>query len=183
MFKNIKHKYLFMKESKGWEITKEILNNPEKEIHVRDIAKKLGVSPGLVSITVNELREKGFVKGNCVDITNPNVRAQKILINVETLNNIIDFLKKFGVLGVGLYGSYAKGTNTASSDVDLWIKVKKHPDIIKIANLRAQIRNRINVEPSLLFLTNEKISEMREKNPSLYYSLYHGFVLRGENID
>ncbi len=48
-------------------------------------------------------------------------------------NEILDFLKRqkqflndeFGVYKIGLFGSYAKGTNQAQSDIDIAIEISK----------------------------------------------------------
>ncbi|MCP4626725.1 MAG: hypothetical protein GY850_24945 [bacterium] len=48
-----------------------------------------------------------------------------------TSHEILDFLqekksylrKEFGVLSIGLFGSYAKGTQGAESDVDLFVEL------------------------------------------------------------
>jgi predicted nucleotidyltransferase len=172
-----------MLDSKKWKIIRQILGNPEDEIHVRDIAKKLKVSPGLVSITVNEIKNLGFLKNGKADLENPQVRAYKIMLNSEVLATLIPLAKNLGARGLGIYGSYAKGTNTKDSDVDIWIKIDKYPEAATIAKFRADVRKKINTEPSLFFLTDEKISNLREENSSLYFSMYYGLLLWGEDID
>jgi len=172
-----------MLDSKKWRIIREILGNPEEEIHVREIAKKLKVSPGLVSITVNKLKKEGFLKNGKPDLEDLQVRTYKIMLNSETLASLIPLAKKLGAKGLGVYGSYAKGTNTRDSDADVWVKVEKYPKAATIAKFRADVRKKINVEPSLFFLTDEKISNLREENVSLYMSMYHGLLLWGEDID
>lgn len=172
-----------MLNSKKWKIIREILGNPEEEIHVRDIAKKLKVSPGLVSITVNELKKEHVLKNGKPDLENLQVRTYKIMLNSEALATIIPLARKLGARGLGAYGSYAKGTNTKDSDADIWVKVDEYPDAATIAKFRADIRKKINAEPSLFFLTDEKISNLREENTSLYMSMYHGLLLWGEGID
>lgn len=172
-----------MLDSKKWRIIREILGDPDKEIHVREIAKKLKVSPALVSITVQELKESGFLKKGMPDLGNPQVRAYKIMLNSKVLAPLIPLAKRLGARGLGIYGSYAKGTNTKDSDVDIWVKIDRYPDAATIAEFRADVRKRIDAEPSLFFLTDEKISDLREENISLYLSMYHGLLLWGEDID
>lgn len=170
-------------KEKNWEIMKEILYDPAMEIHVRNTAKKLKVSPSSVSQTVKTMRKLGMVKRNRVDIGNPRVRSMKFVFNIETIIPLTDIIrKKKYITGFGLYGSWANGTNNGMSDMDLWIKTEKHPEISELAGLRALIRKKSGVEPSVLILTDERIEEFRKNNPPLYFSLINSFHLRGERI-
>lgn len=147
-------------------------------------AKRLKVNPGLVSIVVKRLTKKGIVKSGVVDLTDPETRGMKIMFNVHRIAPLVGKLR--GMLrakGIGMYGSWAKGTNTGKSDVDLWFKVKEYPKASDAARLRSYIRMKVGSEPGLLFLTEDKANELRKENPPLYYSLYHSFLLWGENID
>ena len=80
---------------------------------------------------------------------------------------------------VGLYGSCAKGTNTESSDIDLWIKVEKI-DEKKIIELTSKLRKKLkNVK--VLILDDKKIEELKKNDPVFYHSLYFGsLMLYGE---
>lgn len=172
-----------MLDSKKWKIIQEVLDNPDDEIHIRDLAKKLKVSPGLVSITVKKMASENLLKGRKPDIENPLVRSYKILLNIKKLSKLAPILRRGGAAGFGAYGSFARGVNTKSSDVDLWIKVNSYPAAPEAAKLRAEIREKIKAEPSILFLTDKKIGDLRKNNKPLYYSIYHGFHLWGEHVD
>jgi predicted nucleotidyltransferase len=75
---------------------------------------------------------------------------------------------------VGLYGSCSKGENTEDSDVDLWVRLGETTESKKAA-LAALLRKRIrNVKP--LFLSSEKIVELREKEELFYHALSFGSV-------
>jgi len=171
-------------KGKKFEIMREILSNPDREIHVRNIAKSTRASAGSVSIVLNLLRRMGIVKKKQVVLESPLTRSFKSFINVSLLSGLVSRMRKsFFSIGIGVYGSWQKGTNNKQSDVDLWVIVEKYPDAFAIAKLRTEIRNKLNSEPSFLFLTSEKISEMKIKNPQLYYSLYHSLALWGVQID
>ena len=89
--------------------------------------------------------------------------------------------KKFDfVEAAGLYGSCAKGENTDSSDVDLWVKIKRVSDE-ETAALTALMNKKIrNVKP--LFLTAGKLEKIKKGDELFYYSLAFGsIVLYGEN--
>lgn len=159
-----------------------LTDNPEKKIGVRSIAKICGVSPGFVSKFVSSLEKDGMIKKGELNLTNPELRALKILFNIEKIKITYEFLKnKIDILGMGVYGSWANGTNTSSSDIDLWILTKKDPTPIESANIRNAIRAKIGkVELNLVFLTNEKLELLKKKDPVFFYTLFHSFHIGGE---
>jgi predicted nucleotidyltransferase len=71
-----------------------------------------------------------------------------------------------------LYGSCAKGTNTESSDVDLWVKVKeaKRDHIVELmTELRSKIKN-----VKVLVLDDERIASLKKK--TLYFTIHYVLV-------
>jgi predicted nucleotidyltransferase len=161
-----------------------LLDTPEKEIGVRSIAKACSVSPGFVSKFISSLEKDNFVKKGMVNLTNPELRALKILFNIERIKIAFDFLKKeFNILAMGVYGSWAHGTNTSGSDIDLWILLKRDPKPIESTDIRNAIRAKIGkVELNLVFLTKEKLELLKKKDPVFFYTLYHSFHIGGEKI-
>ena len=143
-----------MKYNKTWTITEYLLNNPGKRIKVTYVAKELKVSKASVSLTVKELAEDGIVKGLYIDMKSPRTRAFKIMINVNSIvkNGVIEALKKYA-LGIGLYGSWVKGTNTEDSDIDIWIKPKYMLKQSGTAILSKEIRERLGVDAEVLILS------------------------------
>jgi predicted nucleotidyltransferase len=161
-----------------------LLENVEKEIRVRSIAKECNVTPGFVSRFINSLEKDIFVKRKRINLANPELRALKILFNIERIKIAYEFLKKeFDILGIGVYGSWANGTNTSASDVDLWILVKNDLKSIDSSNIRNAIRDKIGkVELNLVFLTKEKLEMLKKKDPVFFYTLFHSFHIGGEMI-
>ena len=175
---------LFISNDKRKKLLRYILANPNEKIEIRKIASKLRVNPGFVSVFVNKLRKERMIRKDALSLDSSYVRSWKILFNIEEINNFIkDILRMIKVAGLGVYGSWSKGTNIENSDIDLWVKVKKQPTDIEIARLRSVIRKKIGIEISLLFITNKRIQEMKENNKPLYFSLVHSFYLWGETID
>ena len=171
-------------DNKNTKIIRTILEDPEKELQVRKVAKGIKTSPASVSITLSKLKKLGLIKRKKIDISNPKVRALKILFNIEIISNEITRIKKaVPAKGIGIYGSWANGTNTGQSDLDIWIKIEKQPTAMQIAELRSKLRKRINIEPSLLFLTKQKVEEIKKTNPPLYFSIVYSFHLWGKHID
>lgn len=82
-------------------------------------------------------------------------------------DEILDLLKnyknsnfnKYGILELGLFGSYARDQATAKSDVDICIKTKT-PDIFALVHIKEELHN--------LLLCSVDIVRIRDKmNPYL----------------
>ena len=80
-----------------------------------------------------------------------------------TSKDILDFLRKempylkkeFGVISIGLFGSYANGTQGPNSDVDLLVELKE-PNFDFLAGLQLHLEEKIG-----------KPIELIRKRPSL----------------
>jgi len=79
----------------------------------------------------------------------------KSTINIEILNSIEKYIKEiskyYKIDSIILFGSYAKGTNTEDSDIDIAIissDIKdKFDDMAKLMRLRREIDLRIEPHP------------------------------------
>jgi len=168
------------------EILSYILDHPNENYRIREVAKNFKVSVGSVSQFFALLKRKGILnrKGNIfsVNLDNPLVKTIKILLNVSRLD--ITPLKRIpDIKGIGLYGSWADGTNHEDSDIDIWVRVEKKPpeDIIARASRRMRERMRRNVQ--LLIIDPMKNEMLRENDPIFYYSLIYGsVVLYGKSL-
>ena len=152
-------------------------------ISVNNIARQIKLSKGLVSKYFNILVKKGILKkvAGKLRITDSSlVKGIKILINIKNINPNI--FKRFPFIqSVGLYGSCAKGENTDDSDVDLWIKITNVNEE-KLASLTSKLNKEIkNIKP--LFLTDNKIENIKKEDPLFYNSLVFGSIILygGEN--
>lgn len=149
----------------------------EKEIGVNEVAKRLGLTKGMISkyldilVTENLLERKHtkFIIKNTIE-----TKILKIIFNLQGINTGIFRRYKF-VEAAGLYGSCAKGTNTSSSDTDVWIKIHK-TDNEKLAKLTSELRKNIkNVK--ILILDDKKLETLKKDDPLFYYSLFFGSVI------
>ncbi len=149
----------------------------ERPFGVSEIAKELNLSKGLISKYFDILAKEGIlkrIKGKFSVETNPKVKGIKILLNIQKID--FSFFKKYKFIkAIGLYGSCAKGTNTESSDIDLWIKIEKAKDE-DIAKLSSELRNKIkNIK--ILVLDNEKLKLLKKKDALFYHSLHFGSII------
>lgn len=166
-------------------LLKRILNHPYEELKVRELAKKVNLSPAFVSKYLKILKKNFNLKENKLELTNPLIKALKILVNMEKLREIITDVRELipEAIGIGVYGSWAAGTNYEESDVDLWIKVTRFPEDIFIAQLRKRIIEKCNADASILLLEDEKIKQLKKNDSIFYYALIHSFLLWGATID
>lgn len=154
------------------------------EINITEVAKEASVSKGLVSNFFRILtKEKILSRRKRRFRVNDNikVKALKIFLNLYKIDE--NLFRKFEfVKGVGLYGSFVKGENSEDSDVDMWILVNK-TDEENLAKLSRELKKRYgNVRP--LYLTDEKLKALKEKDKVFYYSLIFGSIsVYGEKIE
>lgn len=152
---------------------------------VTEITKDTGVSKGLVSRYLNEMKEEGLLerKGRLYHFKNTAItRALKVLLNLETLN--WDDLTAVWIESAALYGSWASGTNMDGSDVDLWIKTDKNPSEEQLNLLYKKVKIQTATEVNILILTPEKLESIKKNDPPFYHSLQrNSLLLEGEPIE
>jgi len=88
--------------------------------------------------------------------------------------------------GIGIYGSWADGTNTTESDLDLWILVAYYtPELeINAAELEQNLEADIHCEVNSLILTSEKLRQLKAEDQPFYSGLMKGKItMDGDNLD
>lgn len=154
---------------------------------VQSVINATGVSKGLVSEYLNMLIRQQLLSRNKRSITRQETtfwKAIKRLLNLDLLRPKISLPP--WALGIGIYGSWADGTNTAGSDLDLWLLVDSYdPEIeIKAAELDQNIAAAIHCEVNSLILTREKLHHLRKHDQPFYSSLMRGsLTLEGDGLD
>ena len=66
------------------------------------------------------------------------------------IKKIKPILVKQGVLKAALFGSYAKGSNKKSSDVDLLVKLAKGKTLLDLVSLKLAIEEELNKKVDVL---------------------------------
>lgn len=165
------------------EILNYVLYNDKSA--VTKISKETGVSKGLVSrflkyLEISRLIEKTGRTYHPKD--SEKTKAIKILLNLDKIS--IDTPNLDWADTIGIYGSWASGTNTSESDFDVYIKVKEYPSENDISNLHKDLKNMTRSEVNILILTPEKLETLKNTDKPFYNSLLqNSIILKGEPLE
>lgn len=161
-----------------------LLENPDEKINMNALARKLKVSPAQVYNYLKILEKYRLFKGKLID--NSISRSLRMLKNLNEIkkSGVIEQIKKKikNVKGIGVYGSWANGTNHSRSDLDLWIKTEKDLSDLELAQLNKGLSKTIKAPVEVIVLTPERMTHLKEKTESLYYSLFNSILLWGDAL-
>lgn len=141
-------------------ILEQILLNPSSEYHIRQLSRIVGVSPIHVQKELKNLQSIGLLKsrreGNMalygLDGTSP-IRddLKRMFLKTESMGKVMreGFGRgKKGIKYAAIYGSVAKGRETAASDVDVLVVgdgVDEDSMLSSVAKIEKKIGREINV--------------------------------------
>ncbi len=163
------------------------LENPYKEVYLRELAKKLKISPFAVKKYSSLLLKESFIeeerKGNLryfrANAQNKFYKQLKKAFSVKKImqSGLPRFIEKNipAVSSIILFGSLAKGEDDENSDIDLLIIGKdKHIDF---SEYEKKLGKTINTH---IMLWSEW-KKNYEKNRAFYYDIItHGIPLKGD---
>lgn len=176
--------YALLSTQKKTRLLSRLLKKAGEPVKIRAIASELGVAPSFVSNYVKLLRAEKIVAGNQIEVSAPQTRLLKSFLNISTVIAALPHIKKLiPYAGIGVYGSWHSGTNTETSDLDLWISVEQAPQINIQAKISKTIRETADAEPSIMYLTKKSLSELKAKDLVFYLSLKNSFLLDGDPLD
>lgn len=166
-------------EHKTKKITELIFKSPEKWTHIREIARKLRISPETARKTLSRLKKKGIVEerrqANTLqfraNLESESYKQEKIIFNLRAVydSNIITSLNShYRPKAIVLFGSYARGEDTSTSDIDIGVVTnnKKRPDL---RSFEKKLSRRIE----LSLFTRKEVSD------EFFTNIINGIVLRG----
>jgi len=152
---------------------------------VQQIAQKTGISKGLVSQYLALLEREGLLarEDRMYHMNNTAwTAAVKRLLNIDLVRGV--FHKPAWALGIGMYGSWAEGTNTDESDLDLWVFSAEPPAGIAVAEVERTVSRVLSVDVHILVLNREKMAGMKKSDEPFYRSfLKQSITLKGELPD
>ena len=161
-----------------------LLDNPEKHFTIRGIARELGKSYPLVYNNIEDLRKEGIIVKNKVPpaqlITINEFIPKHILIDIE-IKKKNKLLKQYPWTKVMLddihssaeelffiliiFGSYAKGTQTKKSDIDILIITPTKDEIKEIENSVKRVYTKIS--KNLIIVDVKDFMEMLKNTEEL----------------
>lgn len=170
-------------ESIRWKIISFFFANYGHEQYVREIARRMGISPGSASRVCRELQKAGILKatkkGNAIfyspDGTNLLVRRFKTDWFLERLLAHKRLWEDEEIQSVALYGSYASGEYDEKSDVDLLIIT--NIDEGKVRKMLGPLRRKLGVEVSLTILTLATWLGLGKKRDRFYTEVLSNHLL------
>ncbi len=168
------------------DIIEYFFKEPNREFHVREIAKLTKKSPTTTSKYLNNLKKQSLLlcekKLNYLlfkaNTENPLFRELKINYNLKKLreSGLIDYLNKsFNYpKAIILFGSFRKGENIPGSDIDIVLitPVKKEIDCSKYEKY-------LGYKIQLFLNSHEDIERMKLKNKELLNNFINGIIIEG----
>jgi predicted nucleotidyltransferase len=152
---------------------------------VQEIADATGITKGLVSRYLASLAGRGILArdGRTYHLQyTAMTRHLKKILNIERLHAAITL--PAWADGIGLYGSFAQGTNTRESDLDLWVRVRDLPPELAGATAEREWSKILNLEVHILILTPEKIHSLADTDKPFWQSFTRdAIVLEGTGYD
>lgn len=164
-------------------IINPILENPQKEYGVRELAVILKISPATVSKYLSSFEKQGLLiyhKERMVDlykanIENPTYRDLKIYYNITKIraSGLLNAFDQFYIKPtIIFFGSGAHGYDTPESDFDFVIISEKTKDFPERERYRKKLGKELQI-----FAVN-KLKDLR--NEHLINNVLSGILLQGE---
>lgn len=156
-----------------------LAQDPSKELLVSEIQKATLASRAGVYFALKELMRQGLVsqerRGKVIFYRivydDAAIKQFKILKNVFSLRSIVAKLKPFS-RKIVLYGSYSRGENDHSSDIDLFI-LSKDPEASKEAVSSIKTKQKIQA----VIKTAAEMTSFKESEKVFMQEVERGIVL------
>lgn len=168
-------------------ILKFIFEEPNKEFHLRLLARLSGLHPNTVISITDELSKCGLItkhkdKERNVAVIKANkqndiYKLKKQFYNIEKIHEsgLIDFLnRELSYPAVFLFGSYAKAENYPGSDIDLFIITEENKKI-NVNDYEAKLHAKMQ----LFIHTKAEFEKLKKTNPELINNVLNGYKLTG----
>jgi predicted nucleotidyltransferase len=155
--------------------------HPEREWHVRALAKEMGISLGSSSQELKKLQALGLVYSRQVGnlrlynlaTDKPIIRSFKVFLNLLALEPIVKELKDHSERII-LFGSTAEGTDTEKSDFDVLIVTLEKE---QIRQRLTRYRTVIGRQMSPVIVTPLELVKLSKTDKALYDQATKGTVI------
>lgn len=157
----------------------EIFFQEPTKIHfIREIGKKADISQTPVRNSIKLLEKEGIIKkkkaepfdGFIADRDDERFRFYKRAYNILSLLDLKDYIySKIHPISIVLFGSYSRGEDIESSDIDILVISKAKKDI-SFLKYEKQLKRKINM---MIIENLEELDKIMKKK------VYNGIVLQG----
>jgi len=158
----------------------EVFFKEPTETHfIREIGRKINLAPTSVKIIINNLLKQKFINIKKAKPFNGYVANRENdeflffkktynLMKLYELNNLI--IQEIHPKAIVLFGSYSKGEDIETSDIDILIisKVKKE---LNFPDIEKKLKRKINIMI---------IENLKKLEPQIIKKIYNGIVVYGE---
>ena len=89
------------------------------------------------------------------------------MIGQQIKNTILDHLKDYQPISVGIFGSFARGENTENSDIDILVKFKVVPTLLTLIRIENELSEILGRKVDLITIgaiKNRKIENSIQKD-------------------
>jgi predicted nucleotidyltransferase len=160
------------------------LDNPNKDFHIREIARIVRKSPTTVSKKLQELKKKKLLLSRNernhqlyrANIQNNFFCDLKLYYNIKRIreSGLIEYLLEYYNYpsAIILFGSFQKAENVASSDIDLCIITAKESEP-NLEKFEKKLKHKVQLFP----FSDKKLQSF--KNKGLLNNIINGVVLEG----
>lgn len=167
-----------------------LLMHPAKMCYEREIARGAKISYGSANKVLRQLSKEGLIEKKIegrmcyysLDATNPYIKEFKILSNLATLEPLIERLKQYA-RRIVLYGSWADGTDSEESDIDLFIVTSSKDKVMSIINKFSNSAQIANKKIQAILTTPTELLEQDEKGKVFAKEVEQGKVLWEKEIN
>lgn len=174
--------------------------NREKEFTINEIARRLDEHYSLVNRVISRLVKEKTIEGRKVGraiVCSLNTKSEraKALMHLNEVNQTEEFFSKNrkiklimedlitelkarfkqGLVSIAIFGSYAKGTASKESDIDVLVVCEKKKDV---ADIPRKIHAKYGREAMPIVITRNEFKEQKEK-PIIKEIIKYHYVLYG----
>lgn len=157
--------------------------NPSKEHYLMDISRNIGIAHTSIKKNLKELVKIGIVvrhtekKGRRLfpsykaSLDNRAFKRYKLIYNLSSIleSGLIDFIEEtLAPKSIVLFGSYSRGEDTESSDIDIFVECKR--ERLNLEKFEKKLMRRIELR------FNDKFSSYPKE---LKNNIINGMVLSG----
>ena len=150
-----------------------------QSFYEQEIVERTDVSRSAVNLATRSLHQAGLLlrerRGRMnfytADDRHPFVRRFKVLDTVARLEPLLRKLRPLA-RRVILFGSCAEGTDTADSDVDLFILA---PDRSQVMTVVSHCHSERPIQP--VVMNNQGLAALKQEEPAFYAQVQRGIVL------